>query len=202
MASGDHGAADEDASVWDDEIHVDHPLVDTSVLACGGTQVDQDGQDVVWNDGTPFNKSFSGGGGWASGGGISTMIPVPDYQQGTTSGKSIDNGKAGRGVPDIAMSATNYFTRVDRSEGASGGTSAVAPLMAALVALLNQAKRKNVGFLNPLLYANVGKGVVKDVTTGTNAIKNTAKGYDATAGWDACTGLGTPNGQAILDNLG
>jgi kumamolisin len=99
------------------------------------------------------------------------------------------------------MSATNYFTRVDRQEGASGGTSAVAPLMAALVALLNQAKQKNVGFLNPFLYSNVAKGVVHDITSGTNAITNTVKGYNAGPGWDPCSGLGTPDGTAILNNL-
>ena len=59
---------------------------------------------------------------------------------------SIVSGKPGRGVPDIAMSATNYFTRLDREERASGGTSAVAPMMSALIALLNQARQKNVGF--------------------------------------------------------
>jgi kumamolisin len=47
----------------------------------------------------------------------------------------------------------------------------------------------------------VTKGVVLDVTSGTNAIKNTIKGYNAGPGWDACTGLGTPDGTAILDNL-
>jgi kumamolisin len=99
------------------------------------------------------------------------------------------------------MSATNYFTRVQGSEGASGGTSAVAPLMASLIALLNQAKKKRVGFLNPFLYANVAKGIVHDVTSGTNAITNTVKGYTAGPGWDACTGLGTPDGTAILNNL-
>ena len=88
------------------------------------------------------------------------------------------------------MSATNYFTRVDTAEGASGGTSAVAPLMAALVARLNQAKKKNAGFLNPFLYANA-KTVMHDVTSGTNAIKSTIKGDKAGPGWDACTGLGT-----------
>ena len=81
------------------------------------------------------------------------------------------------------------------------GLIGVAPLMAALVALLNQAKQKNVGFLNPFLYANVGKGVTRDVTAGTNAIKSTVKGYNAGAGWDACTGLGTPDGTTILNNL-
>ena len=200
VAAGDHGTADLDASTWDSKIHVDHPSVDDLVLACGGTQVDQN-KDVVWNDGTPFDPSVPGGGGWAGGGGISTVFPVPSYQAGANLPVSIDTGKPGRGVPDIAMSATNYFTRVDRSEGASGGTSAVAPLMSALVALLNQAANKNAGFLNPLLYANVAQGVAHDVTQGTNAIAKTVKGYNAGPGWDACTGLGTPDGVAILNVL-
>jgi len=200
IASGDHGTADEDAADWDGKIHVDHPACDDLVLGCGGTQIDN-GKDVVWNDGTPFNVNVQGGGGWASGGGISEIFPIPSYQTSAHLPVSIDNGKPGRGVPDIAMSATNYFTRVDSSEGASGGTSAVAPLMAALVARLNQAKKKNVGFLNPFLYGNVAKGVVNDVTSGTNAIKSTLKGYTAGPGWDACTGLGTPDGTAILKYL-
>ena len=126
---------------------------------------------------------------------------MPSYQANANLPVSIDNEQPGRGVPDIAMSATNYFTRVDNSEGASGGTSAVAPLMAALVARLNQAKKQNVGFLNPFLYANAAKGLVHDVTSWTNAIKNTIKGYNAGPGWDACTGLGTPDGTVILNNL-
>lgn len=201
VAAGDHGTADMDAADWDNHIHVDHPAVDDLVLGCGGTQVNDQNQDVVWNDGTPFDASVPGGGGWATGGGVSEVFAVPSYQANANIPVSIDNGSAGRGVPDIAMSATNYFTRVDSSEGASGGTSAVAPLMAALVALLNQAKAKNVGFLNPFLYANVALGVVHDVTQGTNAIANTVNGYNAGPGWDACTGLGTPDGTAILNNL-
>ena len=195
VASGDHGTADEISGQWDGKIHVDHPACDDLVLACGGTQIDN-GVDVVWNDGTPLDR-----GGWASGGGVSEVFAVPSYQTAANKIMSIDDGKPGRGVPDIAMSATNYFTRVDRQEGASGGTSAVAPLMAALVALLNQAKRKNVGFLNPFLYSSVAKGVVHDVTSGTNAITNTVKGYNAGPGWDPCSGLGTPDGTAILNNL-
>jgi len=198
-ASGDHGTADEDAQDWDGKIHVDHPAVDDLVLGCGGTQIDVNGNDVVWNDGTPFDKNVPGGGGWAGGGGISEIITVPAYQQNANLPVSLDNNNPGRGVPDIAMSATNYFTRVDSSEGPSGGTSAVAPLMAALVTRLNQAKQKNVGFLNPLLYANAANGIVHDVTVGTNAIVNTIKGYNAGPGWDACSGLGTPDGTAILN---
>jgi kumamolisin len=196
IASGDHGTADLDAFHWDEKIHVDHPACDAMVCACGGTQITGD-TDVVWNDGTPFDTSTRDGGGWSSGGGISELVPVPDYQQHAKLPVSIDNGKPGRGVPDIAMSATNYFTRVDNLEGPSGGTSAVAPLMAALAALLSQAKGKPVGFLNTLLYANASK-VVRDVTSGTNAIKSTIKGFEAGTGWDACTGLGTPDGKEIL----
>jgi kumamolisin len=197
VASGDHGTADEDAQHWDGKIHVDHPAVDDLVLACGGTQIDAQGNDVAWNDGT----SFDAGGGWAGGGGISVTFAVPAYQLDANLPVSIVTGKPGRGVPDIAMSATNFFTRVDTREGASGGTSAVAPLMAALVARLNQAMQKNVGFLNPFLYSKVTSGVVKDVTVGTNAITSTVQGYDAGPGWDAPTGLGTPVGTAILNNL-
>jgi kumamolisin len=164
-ASGDHGTADDAASDWDGKIHVDHPACDDLVLGCGGTQIEK-GIDVVWNDGTPFNIHVDGGGGWASSGGISEIFPVPPYQLNANLPVSIDNGKPSRGVPDIAMSATDYFTRVDNDESPSGGTSAVAPLMAALVALLNQAKKKNVGFLNPFLYANANKGIVRDVTFG------------------------------------
>jgi kumamolisin len=130
------------------EVHVDHPSCDDLVLSCGGTQI-KSGKDAV-----------------------------PSYQAKAKLPVSLDNKKRGRGVPDIAMSAAGYFTRVDTTESATGGgTSAVAPLMAALVARLNQAKKKNVGFLNPFLYANVRKGVVHDVTSGTNAIKDTIKGY-------------------------
>jgi kumamolisin len=197
-AAGDHGSADEDGFDWDHKIHVDHPAVDDLVLACGGTQI-ENGVDVVWNDGTPFGN-VPGGGGWATGGGVSETVALPAYQNDAKVPVSIVSNKSGRGVPDIAMSATNYFTRVQGSEGASGGTSAVAPLMASLIAVLNQAKGKNVGFLNPFLYAH-GKTVCKDVTSGTNAIKNTVKGYNAGTGWDACTGLGTPDGTAILNNL-
>ena len=201
-ATGDHGTAVLDAAHWDHKIHVSHPASDDLVLACGGTQIDSNSNDdVVWNNGKPFDANPPGSGGWATGGGISEIFKVPSYQKDPKPPVSISNGKAGRGIPDIAMCATNYFSRVDGQEGAQAGTSAVAPLMAGLVARLNQAKGKNVGFLNPFLYANVAKGITHDVTSGTNAIKDTVKGYDAGPGWDACSGLGTPDGTAILNTL-
>jgi kumamolisin len=194
-AAGDHGCADRGSGDWDGQIHVDHPACDELVLGCGGTQIDG-GVDVVWNDGTPFDGA---GGGWATGGGISQVFGVPAYQQGMKLPEPLHGGKPGRGVPDIAMSATNYFMRVDGMEGAGGGTSAVAPLMAGLIARLNQAKHKNVGFINPLLYKN--PSMLTDVTRGTNAIEHGPPGYEAAAGWDACTGLGTPDGTLMLEKL-
>ena len=154
----------------------------TIFLGCGGTQIDSHGKDVVWNDGTPFDVNDPSGGGWASGGGISQTFAVPPTSRAQSFPSRLTRGNTAAGVPDIAMSATNYFTRVDTFEGPSGGTSAVAPLMAALIVLLNQAKKKNVGFLNPFLYANAAKGVVHNVAHGTNAIKSTVKGYKAGAG--------------------
>jgi kumamolisin len=194
-ASGDHGVADLSAGDWDGKIHVDHPCADPMVLACGGTQI-EGGVDVVWNDGVPFDSQADKG-GWAGGGGVSTRFALPAYQAGAGVPVSIASGNPGRGVPDIAMSATNYFVRVDSFEGASGGTSAVAPLMAALVARLNQAKGKRMGFLHPFLYANAAT-VMRDVTSGDNGIVGTVAGYPARVGWDACTGLGTPIGNQIL----
>ena len=194
-SAGDHGTAGMAAADWDRKIHVAHPSTDDLVLACGGTQIDEHGNDVVWNDGTPLSA-----GGWASGGGISQTRGVPAYQKGVKLPRPLA-GKRGRGVPDIAMSATGYLSRVHGSQGPQGGTSAVAPLMAGLIALLNQAKKKNVGWLNPFLYANAGRGIVKYVTKGTNAIAKTVKGYRARAGWNACAGLGTPDGVELLKRL-
>jgi kumamolisin len=194
-SAGDHGTAGMDAADWDRKIHVAHPSTDDLVLACGGTQIDERGNDVVWNDGTPLSA-----GGWASGGGISQTRRVPAYQKGVKFPTPLA-GKRGRGVPDIAMSATGYLSRVHGAPGPQGGTSAVAPLMAGLVALLNQARKKNVGWLNPFLYANADTGIVKYVTEGTNAIAKTVKGYRAQAGWNACAGLGTPDGARILQRL-
>src|SRR5262249_56241474 len=105
----------------------------------------------------------------AEGGGMRQVWGVGGYEEGRKLPEPLHGGKPGRGVPDIAMSATNYFMRVDGMEGAAGGTSAVAPLMAGLIARLNQAKHKNVGFINPLLYKE--PGMLHDVTHGTNAIE-------------------------------
>lgn len=199
-AAGDHGTANETAESWDGDFHVSHPASDPLVLACGGTQI-QNGVETVWNDGRPLTTP-GGAGGWAGGGGVSAVFGLPDYQKDAHVPPSLKTGKIGRGVPDLAMSATNYFVRINAAEGISGGTSAVAPLMAGLIARLNQAKGRRVGFFNPILYETSARSAFRDVLKGTNAIERTLRGYTAGPGWNACTGLGTPDGMALLNHLG
>jgi kumamolisin len=104
----------------------------------------------------------------------------------------------GRGVPDVAGDAdpaTGYQILVDGRSGVFGGTSAVAPLWAALIALINQQSGKPLGFVNPALYAAAAAKTFHDITSGNNGA------YPAHAGWDACTGLGSPDGQALMAAL-
>ena len=189
-ASGDDGSTD---NVGDGAAHVDFPASSPNVLACGGTRLESSGgkisREVVWNHGA---------GNGATGGGVSDHFPLPAYQAGAKVPVSVNPAHfKGRGVPDIAGDAdpaTGYQIHVDGKDGVFGGTSAVAPLWAALIALINEQLGKHVGFLNTTLYAKGASGL-HDITSGTNGA------YQAAAGWDACTGLGSPSGQALLTAL-
>ena len=75
-----------------------------------------------------------------------------------------------------------------------GGTSAVAPLMAGLIARLNQLQGKSVGFIHHDLYN--GKYQYRDITEGNNKTAQSNQGYAAAKGWDACTGWGVLYGVA------
>jgi kumamolisin len=204
-ASGDNGSADMGIQGWDRKPHADFPASAPFALGCGGTKLTGAGaaisSEVVWNEGRA---------GGATGGGVSNVFARPRYQSGAGIPKS-PAGKTGRGVPDVAGDAdpaTGYQVFVGGEASVFGGTSAVAPLWAGLVALINQrlvSKRsKPVGFLNPLLYGSLAAaGVVNDITKGNNDIDGVLRGvYEAGAGWDACTGLGTPNGAKLLKALG
>jgi kumamolisin len=190
-ASGDDGSAD---GVTDGTAHVDFPASSPNVLACGGTRLESSAEKItnetVWNHGA---------GNGAGGGGVSEKFPLPSYQAKAGIPTSANSSHfKGRGVPDVAGDAdpaTGYQIHVDGRDGVFGGTSAVAPLWAALTALINEQSKKPVGFLNPTLYKAVGKSF-NDITNGNNGA------YSAGPGWDACTGLGTPNGQALLSTLG
>lgn len=191
VAAGDNGSADNET---DGKNHVDFPASSPHALACGGTRLNADPQsgkvssETVWNDGT--NSS--------TGGGVSDTFPLPDWQKSVQA--TLTGGKGatptGRGVPDVAGVAdpqTGYKVRVDGKDMVIGGTSAVAPLWAALVARLAQSKGKGLGLLQPALYGSAAP--LRDITVGNNG------NYEATPAWDACTGLGVPQGQALLDWL-
>ncbi len=193
VACGDNGSSD---GVTDGKYHVDFPSSSPYSLACGGTSLQLSGSnissEVVWNGGA------SGG---ATGGGVSDTFPLPSYQSKAKVPPSANKGKfKGRGVPDIAGDAdpaTGYQVTSDGSSFTVGGTSAVAPLWAGLVALLNQGLSKPVGFLNTSLYQTVAakKGTFRDITSGNNGH------FKAAAGWDPCTGWGSPVGTAIQSTL-
>ncbi len=185
VAAGDSGSSDRET---DGKAHVDFPASSPYVLACGGTKL-LSKSETVWNDTD----------GWATGGGISDVFPIPDYQKKIPLPASVNPDKRkGRGMPDIAAnadSATGYNVLVDGQWTVIGGTSAVAPLIAGLIALTNQKLKKNVGFIHSKIY-DAASSVFKDITLGNNI---TAKdgGYTAGPGWDACTGLGVPLGTVV-----
>jgi kumamolisin len=200
-ASGDDGSEDD---IPDGKAHVDFPAASPYILACGGTTLTASSNqtsiasETVWNDGT---RSQGEG---TTGGGVSELTPVPAWQANAGVPPSVNTGFNGRGVPDVAGDAdpnTGYKVRVHGQNGTCGGTSAVAPLYAALVALLNQELGTAVGFLNPLLYVSPAASAFHDITQGTNDPTGNIGGYPAGVGWDACTGLGSPDGAKIFSAL-
>jgi kumamolisin len=185
VAAGDNGSSDRET---DGKAHVDFPASSPFALACGGTRLLPD-SETVWNDQD----------GFATGGGISDNFPVPDYQKTISLPPSVNSKSIkGRGMPDVAAnadSASGYNVLVDGQWTVVGGTSAVAPLIAGLIALANQKLKRRCGFIHPKIYAATTP-VFKDITQGNNI---TAKngGYSAGVGWDACTGLGVPLGNIV-----
>ncbi|HEY1212733.1 MAG TPA: hypothetical protein VGE93_03780, partial [Bryobacteraceae bacterium] len=149
--------------------------------------------EIVWNE-LANNEG-------ATGGGVSNFFALPSYQTSANVPKHPSTNFAGRGVPDVAGNAdpsTGYKVRVDGQDQVIGGTSAVAPLWAALIALINQRTGNPAGFVSPSLYKI--QNAFHDITQGNNQ-SDGVQFYSAQAGWDACTGLGSPDGTAILNAL-
>jgi kumamolisin len=189
VAAGDNGSTD---SVSDGQQHVDFPASAPHALACGGTRLSASGATIsaetVWND----------PGDGATGGGVSRQFALPSYQSAAAVLDNVDTGQPGRGVPDVCGDAdpqTGYTIRVGGADETIGGTSAVAPLWAGLIARLNQQLGAPLGFVQPRLYPLLGSAAFHDITSGDNG------GYSAGPGWDACTGLGSPDGSALLTEL-
>ena len=198
VAAGDNGSSDDPSGQT--SVHCDFPASSPNALACGGTRLVGNTSsfsitsEVVWNE-LASNEG-------AGGGGVSDVFPLPSYQANAGVPASSGGGTAGRGVPDVAGNAdpvTGYLVVVDGKQEPIGGTSAVAPLWAGLIARLAQATGKKFGLLQPMLYAGVSAGVAapgfNDIVEGNNGA------YKAGPGWDACTGLGSPNGAALLTLL-
>jgi len=186
VAAGDDGSTD---GVTDGANHTDFPASSPHVLGCGGTKlVAANGSitsEVVWNE-TAANEG-------AGGGGVSNVFPLPSWQSGSAVPAPTVAG-GGRGVPDVAGDAdpvSGYQVRVDGKDMVIGGTSAVAPLWAGLIALANTHNGGTAGFINPALYA-AGVNACRDITEGNNG------GFTAGPGWDACTGQGSPVGAGVI----
>jgi kumamolisin len=189
-AAGDNGSSD---GAGDGRNHADFPASSPHVLGCGGTSLRATSgtveSETVWNNGS---------GGGATGGGVSSVFALPVWQ-GNVTVPAPTRATGGRGVPDVAAVAdptTGYEVLVDGERKVYGGTSAVAPLWAALVARLAQSTGSRLGLLQPALYAGATKktsgGGFRDVTSGDNG------DFAAAPGWDACTGLGVPDGTRLL----
>jgi kumamolisin len=189
VAAGDNGSTDGATGN-----NVDFPASSPHVLACGGTKLLGSGStitsEVVWNE-----QANNEG---ATGGGVSNVFPLPSWQaHANVPAPSVSTG--GRGVPDVAGDAdpeTGYQVRVDGESLVIGGTSAVAPLWAGLIALNNQQNGKSAGFIQPQIYAAKAASAFNDIVSGNNGA------FTAGPGWDACTGLGSPIGNKLIALLG
>lgn len=201
-ASGDDGSRDQ---LNDGRVHVDFPASSPYVLACGGTTLlfsgDTFSGEKVWNDGGRDQ------GGGATGGGVSDDIAQPSWQKGIVPPSANPGNHVGRGVPDVAGNADGVSGYAIQADGQMlsgvGGTSAVSPLWSALIARANQKLGKPVGYINPLLYTSLGKtNAFRDITSGDNdPTGGQLGGYKSGAGWDACTGWGSPDGTNLVNVL-
>jgi kumamolisin len=199
VAAGDNGSSDDPNEQT--QVHCDFPASSPNALACGGTKLVGNTSSFAISSEVVWNELASNEG--AGGGGVSDVFPLPSYQ--AKAGVPVSaaaGGGSGRGVPDVAGNAdpvTGYLVVVDGQREPIGGTSAVAPLWAGLIARLAQATGKRFGLLQPMLYAGAAPGAAapgfNDVVQGNNGA------YKAGPGWDACTGLGSPNGAALLELL-
>jgi kumamolisin len=207
-AAGDNGSSDDPNGQT--SVHCDFPASSPNVLACGGTKLIGNTSSFTITSEVVWNELASNEG--AGGGGVSDVFPLPSYQANAGVPKSAaasasgpggsGTGGTGRGVPDVAGNAdplTGYLVVVDGKQQTVGGTSAVAPLWAGLIARLAQATGKRFGLLQPMLYAGASAGAAapgfNDIVEGNNGA------YKAGPGWDACTGLGSPNGAGLLNLL-
>lgn len=191
-ASGDYLAT---GGVTDGTANVLFPGSSPLVLSCGGTDLtlSADGSaivlETVWKDGL-----------FGTGGGISDLFDVPDYQAGIFLPPSFSGERRGRGVPDVAAAASanpGYRILMGGRTLAKDGTSAATPLWAGIIALANAMRGQPLGLINPYLYAH--PSFCRPITSGDNKVDDI--GYEAGPDWNACCGLGAPVGAEIVQSL-
>jgi kumamolisin len=192
VASGDLLAT---GGLSDGAAHVFFPSSSPYVLACGGTTMTPDGNGIASEE--VWKENVVG-----TGGGISDVFPVPDFQANASLPSGVTSGAKGRGVPDVAAAASGvpgYRIVLGGNSIVKDGTSAVAPLWAAMIALANARGGAPLGLVNPALYADAK--LFRPITRGDNRVNGV--GYDAAPGltWNACTGLGSPRGADIITAL-
>jgi kumamolisin len=193
VSSGDEGAMN---GATDGKPVVNFPASSPHVLSCGGSSVHFPPghlRESVWN-------CVMHGMHGASGGGVSRHFQPPPWQK-TCNVPLGPTGRRGRGVPDVAGPADprqGCEIIAGQARYSSAGTSAVAPLWAALIACLNTQLESRCGYITPLLYRIAAGGSSKplrDITRGNNGF------YDAAPGWNACTGLGSPMVDLLIEAL-
>lgn len=203
VAAGDDGSGDQET---DGRAHVNFPASSPHVLAVGGTMLDGT-TDVVWWE-APGQRTPNGGG--STGGGVSVEFPRPSWQD--VDVPSLNAGAIdGRVVPDVAaLAGPPLYDLVFLSQTQpNGGTSAAAPLWAALIARVRAASTTPaLRFVAPLLYEDgpggqpvgAGAGFV-DVTSGDNTSPKPGRGYSAGPGFDAVSGWGVPRGTGLVNRI-
>jgi kumamolisin len=202
VSSGDSGAFIENKT----QAQVSYPASEPWVTACGGTTVGNiqgaSFEEFAWNDLSDGGSHSPG----ATGGGISDRFAVPAFQHNAALPRNIVSNKPGRGIPDVAANASEnsgYIQYIQGQRGPVGGTSAVAPLYAGLIARINANLGRPVGFINPQIYAAAG-GAFRDIAGPGGPANNSygrVVGYPVTVGWDGCTGLGSVKGMALQSSL-
>jgi len=211
-SSGDFGSANHPAAP---KPQVNFPASSPYALACGGTSLryDADGRpvsEVAWNN-PALGQAF------ASGGGVSGRWFRPAYQRDVKVPRGRRpirrswrdpeevRGYAYRGLPDVAAASDmdgGYRVVLGGVETTGAGTSAATPLWAGLVARLNESLGRPLGWIHPILYQPRFRRTFHDVVKGNNRLAGSRiTYYRAASGWDACTGIGSPDGEALLKAL-
>jgi uncharacterized repeat protein (TIGR03803 family) len=179
------------------------PSDDPNITVVGGTTLTTTGPGGAWASETTWTPYSSGG--------ISTVYPIPSWQQGISMATNLGSATM-RNLPDVAMTADNVFVVYAGGSGPVGGTSCATPLWAGFTALMNQLALTNgeplVGFINPAVYA-IGKGsnflgypsLFHDIATGNNENASSPGKFSAYPGYDLCTGWGTPLGSNLISAI-